>query len=33
VISTRQVERNMVQAYLETEYRVEADPPLTLKIG
>lgn len=33
MVSTRCIDRNMVQAYLETEYRVEADPPLTLKIG
>ena len=33
MISTRHIDRSMVQAYLETEYRVEADPPLTLKIG
>ncbi len=33
MISTRHIDRNMVQAYLETDYRVDADPPLTLKIG
>jgi hypothetical protein len=33
VISTKCIDRNMVQAYMETEYRVEADPPLILKIG